>query len=47
MRALLTQGCASVPSRNLDQAPKKITGIPKKTLLNYGDTVKAGAKPYK
>ena len=31
----------------IDQAPTKITGIPKKTLMNYSKVVKEGAKPYK
>jgi hypothetical protein len=29
------------------QAPTKITGIPKKTIANYGATVKAGATSYR
>jgi hypothetical protein len=29
------------------KAPKKITGIPKSTLQNFGKVVKEGAKPYK
>ena len=29
------------------QAPKKLTGIPKKTLLHFGETVKGGAKAYR
>jgi len=29
------------------KAPKKITGIPKKTLLNYGEIVRQGAKSYR